>query len=148
MIRSHPKRLTPPAAPGTMLKRFDAPLPRRSVKHDGEREPDYLELVRACPCLYCGVQPCGEAAHVRFANALFGTASGLGKKPRDRLAVPLCADDHRNARHAQHKQNEEAFWIGIGIDPYGLAKRLYEKRGDFAAMENVVRVAIAERSKK
>lgn len=148
---NHPRRLTPPAAPGSMLKQFGrAPETHpssRSVKHQGERLPDHLAKIRLLPCLYCGVQPCGEAAHVRFANALFGTASGLGKKPRDRLAVPLCAEDHRNARHAQHQGNEEAFWIALGIEPYAVAARLWEQRQDFAAMENVVRVAIAERSK-
>jgi hypothetical protein len=148
MIRSHPKRLTPPARPGELLKRFDAPAPQRSVKHDGEREPGYLEFVRACPCLYCGMDPAGEAAHVRFASAAFGKASGLQKKPDDRWALPLCGPDHRTALHAQHNHNEENWWIAIGINPLIVAERLHKKAGDLVAMRAVVMVAIAERSKK
>lgn len=145
---NHPKRLTPPAAPGTMLKRFDAPLRPRSLKHDGEREPGYLDLVRACPCLYCGQDEAGEAAHVRFASAAFGKASGLQKKPDDKWALPLCGTDHRTALHAQHNHGEEAFWHALGINPLIVAEWLYEKAGDLVAMRAVVMTAIADRSKK
>lgn len=152
MNPSHPKRITPPAPVGSMLKQNGhAPETHRAsgaVKHEGERSADYLEQIRQLPCLYCGVQPAGEAAHVKFACASFGKANMMGKRVSDARTVPLCRDDHQNAKHAQHRQNEEAFWISLGIQPYRVTDALWAKRGDLVAMENVVRVAIAERSKK
>jgi len=41
-----------------------------------------------------------EAAHLRMASAAYGKSSGLNRKPEDRWVLPLCADDHRLARHA------------------------------------------------
>jgi hypothetical protein len=99
------------------------------------------------PCLYCGVEPCGEAAHVKYSSAAFGMKNMLGKRVDDSRALPLCRDDHQNARHAQHRGNEEAFWQGLGIVPYQVTARLYAQRGDLVAMRYVIVQAIAERSK-
>jgi len=143
-----PKRLQPPAPPGALLKRVDE-LPQRRA-HGAAPEgdhPDYLALIRRLPCLYCGLEA-SEAAHVRFASAVFGKASGLQKKPHDKFCVPLCAEDHRLAKHAQHNRNEEAFWIGIGINPLLVAEQLWAQRHDFVAMYHVAVMAIANRSKK
>lgn len=146
MTLPRPQRITPPAAPGALLKRVAAPA-SRAFRADLADEPAYLQAVRDCPCLYCGVDPCGEAAHVRMASAAFGKSSGLGKRPDDKWALPLCRDDHLNARHAQHKRSEEAFWASLGINPLIVCERLYAQRGDLVAMRAVVFVAIAERSK-
>lgn len=148
MTREMPKRLVPPAPIGSMLKRFDAPAVRAKKREEAAHDPAYLEMVRACPCLYCGLEPCGEAAHVKMASAQFGKPLRFGKKADDRFALPLCREDHLNARHAQHKQSEHTFWDGIGIAPLPLAQKLYAKRGDLVAMRAVCLVAIAERSKK
>lgn len=145
MTPSHPKRLTPPAPIGSQLKRVSDLPHRRAPKPEKEDDPDYLALVRQCPCLYCGLEPAGEAAHVRFASAAFGKASGMGKTPSDKWALPLCRDDHLNARHAQHRRSEAAFWQGLGINPLLVCQRLYAQRGDLVAMRAVVMVAIAER---
>lgn len=147
MTRPHPQRIMAPAAPGSLLKRHGArpESEPRSIKCESYEDDAYLASVRALPCLYCGVEPCGEAAHIRYASAAFGKSSGLQKKPADRWALPLCRDDHLNARHAQHKQNEEAFWLALGINPLLICERLYAKRGDLVAMRAVVMVAIAER---
>lgn len=147
MTRQMPKRLTPPARPGSLLKSITVAAPRRAgAEPKGGDQPDYLANIRRLPCLYCGMEA-SEAAHVRFASAAFGKASGLGKKPEDRFAVPLCAEDHRLARHAQHNRNEEAFWQGIGINPLLVAEKLWAQRFDFVAMYHVAVQAIAERSK-
>lgn len=119
------------------------PRPRRSEQGEG-REAGYLIMVRQLPCLKCGMEP-SEAAHVRFASAAFGKASGLGKKPADRHAVPLCAGCHRLDRDAQHARSERAFWDSIDINPLMVADRLYARRDDLAAMRAVVLVAIARR---
>ncbi|WP_339501002.1 MULTISPECIES: hypothetical protein [Pseudomonas] len=141
-----PQRITPPAAPGALLKTVGTPAQPR-FRAEPADDPDYLALVRQCPCLYCGVDPCGEAAHVRLASAAFGKSSGLQKKPEDRWALPLCRDDHLNARHAQHRRGEDAFWQALGINPLLVCERLYARRGDLVAMRAVAMVAIAERSR-
>lgn len=70
----------------------------------------------------------------------------MQKKPADRWALPLCADDHRLARGAQHKRGEEAFWRELGINPLLVCERLYAQSDDLVAMRAVIFVAIAERS--
>lgn len=145
MITTRPRRLTPPAAPGALLKRT-SPTPR-PVTCEPAEDPDYLALVRLLPCLYCGVEPCGEAAHVRLASAAFGKASGLQKKPEDRWALPLCREDHLNARTAQHKRNEAEFWESLGINPCLVAEQLYKQREDWIAMHAVVIHTIMNRRK-
>ncbi|HEX7881685.1 MAG TPA: hypothetical protein VF499_02990 [Afipia sp.] len=144
MNRPRPQRISPVSPPGALLKRVDVqPRLRRFEQGEG-REPSYLAMVRQLPCLKCGMEP-SEAAHVRFASAAFGKASGLGKKPDDRHSVPLCAGCHRLDRDAQHTRNEREFWDSIGINPLLIAERLYAQRGDLAAMCAVVIRAISER---
>jgi hypothetical protein len=141
MTIDRPQRITPPAPIGSMLKTFERP-----VKAPKEA-PDYLAQIRQLPCLYCGVEPAGEAAHCDFSSYEFGKKRSFGRRPHDSQALPLCRDDHLNAKHAQHKGNEEAFWLALGIQPYAMARDLHAKRGDLVAMRAVVMVAIANRSK-
>jgi hypothetical protein len=145
MTLPRPQRIIPPSAVGSLLKR--AGVPTRSRISPEERNPDYLALVRQCPCLSCGLDPCGEAAHVRFASAAFGKASGMQKKPEDRWALPVCGWDHRIVKTAQHQRNEEQFWADLGINPLITCERLYAQSGDMVAMRAVVFVTIAERGK-
>ena len=148
MTLERPKRLQPPVPPGALLKRSaEYPRPRLS-KTEADEDPTYLALVRQLPCLYCGLDPCGEAAHLRLASAAFGKASGLGKEPADRWALPLCGIDHRTARHAQHNRSEAEFWASLGINAPLVATRLHAARGDLVRMRAVVFVAIAERDKR
>ena len=145
MTLPRPQRLFPLAPVGSMLKRVPAPAPRVH-KTCCERDGAYLAMVRQCPCLSCGMEPC-EAAHVRMASAAFGKASGLGKKPEDRWALPLCSGDHRLFATSQHSRGEHAFWQDLGINPLITCEKLYAQRGDLVAMRAVVFVAIAERSR-
>ena len=48
-----------------------------------------------------------EVAHVRI-----GSGAGLGEKPSDFRAVPLCSGHHRR----QHEIRERTFWAGIDLD--------------------------------
>lgn len=145
MTRPRPQRLTPPAAPGELLKTWPQPPMARGVKKAAaDQDADYLAMVRDCPCLHCGMEP-SEAAHVRFASAAFGKASGLQKKPEDRWALPLCAEHHRLGRDAQHNRGEQEFWAALGIHPLLTAEKLWAQRGDQVAMRAVVMVAIAGR---
>lgn len=145
MPLERPRRISPPAPPGSMLKSATAAQPRISQT---ERKPDYLALIRQLPCLYCGQQPCGESAHVNFSSAEFGRVNSLGKHSQDKFAVPICGEDHRIAKHSQHRGGEEAWWNSLGIEPYQVARQLWDKREDFVAMENIIRVAIADRDKR
>ena len=139
-----PQRLFAPSRPGSLLKRTVAVMPARKPSEDSDRA--YLALVRQCPCLHCGMEP-SEAAHVRYASAAHGKASGLGKKPADRWALSLCSEHHRLARDAQHNRNEQEFWASLDINPLICAQLLYEKRGDLVAMRAVVFMTIAQRSR-
>lgn len=143
MSVDRPQRIVVSAPPGSLLKREVAP-PRRH-KTDGDHDHDYLAQVRVCPCLHCGLDPCYEAAHIRFASGSHGKASGMGKKPADRYALPLCPTHHRLARDCQHAGSERLFWSRLGINPLLVAERLYAQRGDLVAMRAVVFVAISER---
>jgi len=144
MTLNRPRRLTPPAAPGAMLKQFAAPAPRPH-KTAGDLDPDYLADIRACPCLHCGMEP-SEAAHVRMSSAAYGKTSGLQKKPADQWALPLCAEHHRLTRNAQHNQGEAQFWHALGINPLLTCQLLHAKRGDLTAMQAVIYLTIANRS--
>lgn len=138
-----PQRIILPSSPGSLLKHFAAPTPRpRAI--DAGQDAGYLALVRQCPCLKCGMEP-SEAAHVRFASAAFGKASGMGRKPADRDAVPLCAGCHHLDRDAQHSRGEREFWASLGINPLIVAQQLYAQRGDLVAMRAVIFTAIAAR---
>jgi hypothetical protein len=138
------RRITAVARPGSLLKRQHPCQPRDGVREAAGRDVSYLAMVRECPCLRCGDEPC-EPAHVRFASAAFGKSSGMQKKPDDRHSVPLCPGCHRLDRDAQHKRNEREFWDSVGINPLIVAERLYAQRSDLVAMRAVVMVAIAER---
>jgi hypothetical protein len=148
MTFPRPQRLFLPSPPGSLLKRAGAAdIPQRRRNPGAPEDADYLRDVRTLPCLSCGMEP-SEAAHVRFASAAFGKASGLQKKPESKWVLPLCAQDHRLAREAQHNRNEQEFWDALGIPPLPAASRLWEARGDLVRMVSVVHVIIAERSKR
>lgn len=144
MTRSRPQRLFLPSPPGSLLKSLSpAQEPRKDASG---QDVAYLVRVRECPCLFCGTDPCGEAAHIRFASAAFGKASGMGKRPDDKWAAPLCRHDHLDARHAQHQGNEQAFWQRLGIPILSVCEQLYAQRHDLVAMRAVIFVTIAQRS--
>lgn len=149
MTLPRPRRLTPPAPIGSMLKRIGVKRVNLALS-DLELDRDVLHLanIRQCPCLHCGMDPCYEAAHLRMASAAFGKASGMGKKPPAKWATPLCPDHHRILKNCQHDQSEAVFWHALGINPLITCEQLYAQRGDLVAMRAVVFVAIATRGKR
>lgn len=83
----------------------------------------HLKFVRGFECCIAGREghECGgkiEAAHVRN-----GTDGGMGVKPSDSYAVPLCNEHHR----LQHVWGETTFWATYKIDPLKLAAELWAK---------------------
>lgn len=93
------------------------------------RVPQFLRYVRdhVCAAVVQGHSPepegvcCRgpvEAAHVRT-----GTDGGVGMKPSDRYALPLCADHHRR----QHQIGERPFEKETGISMRSIADGLWEQ---------------------
>jgi hypothetical protein len=112
------------------------PAPRisRTVAHqkhkpDFRRRVQHLAFIRLLPCVACGKAAPSEAAHVRT-----GTDGGVGMKPGDRYAVPLCAACHAR----QHRVGELTFWSALRIDPVNVALRLWTISADVKAGERTV----------
>jgi len=144
-INSRPQRLAAAHPPGSLLKR-NSDHPRRSVNEATGRDGAYLAMIRQLPCVKCGVEPCGTAAHLRMNSGAYNKRQAMGRKPSAEWTTPLCNGCHTNDYDAQHKVGEREFWHRLGINPFLLCQRLHAQRGDLVAMRAVVMVAIAERS--
>jgi hypothetical protein len=107
--------------PRTVMRSKPKPNLRRPAQH--------LAFVRQLPCVACGKAAPSEAAHVRTA-----TDGGIGVKPGDRYAVPLCAACHAK----RHRIGELTFWSGLRIDPLNVALRLWTISADVSAGERTV----------
>jgi hypothetical protein len=91
-----------------------------------ETDPGFLTFLRGKPCCVCGCAPPVQAAHIRMGClTLSKRSTGMGERPSDRYACPLCPTCHLDGPGAQHKGAEEAFWRRTGIDPYAIAAALY-----------------------
>lgn len=87
----------------------------------------YLKWLRTCVCCVCGVFPPCDAAHIRSASLDHGKPpTGLGEKPSDFWAVPLCRSHHMQ-QHAHG--NELAWWKTKKKNPFEIAIYLYRKYG-------------------
>ncbi len=93
------------------------------------RRVQHLAFVRQLPCVACGKAAPSDAAHVRTA-----TDGGVGMKPSDRYAVPLCTVCHAK----QHRIGELTFWSALRIDPLNVALRLWTVSADVEAGERTV----------
>jgi DNA recombination protein Rad52 len=88
-------------------------LPRRV------RNKEHLRAVAKEPCLVCGRRP-SQAHHLKYLQP-----RGLGVKPSDEFAVPLCRLHHRALHDAG---DEEAWWHQQKVDPVTEAERLWRGR--------------------
>jgi hypothetical protein len=80
------------------------------------RDKAHLRRVAQQPCLVCGRLP-AHAHHLKFLEP-----RGIGLKPSDAFAVPLCRLHHR----ALHDQgDEQSWWQQHKIDPVSEAQRLW-----------------------
>ncbi len=143
MTLPRPQRIAPPSPRGSLLKGVVMPSQPRSTETDGDAS--YLALIRQCPCLRCGMDPAGVAAHLRQNSALHGKRQAMAKKPEAKWVTPLCAGCHTNDADAQHRLGELAFWDRLGINPFMACERLYAQAGDLVALRAVVFMIIAER---
>lgn len=63
--------------------------------------------------------------------------TGMGEKPDDRWALPLCGKHHR----MQHHEGERGFWKDRGKDPIFVALALQANAGDVTAGEQIIAAA-------
>lgn len=101
----------------------------------------HLRFIRSLDCLVCHDNTGTQAAHIRFSDAAHGKVNaGVGAKPDDRYAVPLCGDCH----YTQHATgSEQYYWKLVGIDPLLIAEQLYAVSGDHEAGCEIVENAQA-----
>lgn len=102
----------------------------------------HLKRIRRLPCVYCGDDSSmsdREAAHVRCSDPTIGKDNaGVGQKPHDKFALPLCTKCHR----MQHEIGEEKFWRGA--DPVKLALAIYAADTDEEAERIIFAAQICE----
>ncbi len=94
-------------------------------------DPGYLAWLRTKRCCVCLRAPPCEAAHIRYSDASAGKVNpGIGRKPDDRYAVPLCSWCHRKSPTSQHNIGDEAlFWRSNMINPLKFAADYYAEYG-------------------
>ena len=109
--------------------RIPRAVPRGKRKPNLRRRVHHLAFVRQLPCVACGKAAPSDAADVRI-----GTNGGVGRKPGDRYAVPLCTTCHAK----QHRVGELTFWSTLRVDPLNVAWRLWTISADIAAGERTV----------
>ena len=109
--------------------RIPHPRARGKPRPGLRRRVQHLAFVRQLPCVSCGKAAPSEAAHVRTE-----TDGGVGMKPGDRYAVPLCTACHAE----QHRVGELTFWAALRVDPLNVALRLWTVSSDIAAGERTV----------
>jgi hypothetical protein len=147
-LKKRPQRIARPAGAGDLLKRAVALHVQRKLERARElldHDPAYLAMIRQLPCLKCGLEPCGEAAHVRLTSAAFHKYGGMGKKPADRWTVPLDSGCHTRDHDGLHRVGEFQFWHDAGINPLLICQRLHAAKGDLVRMRAVILAAMAER---
>ena len=87
------------------------------------RCPGHLKWVRGHYCAIKGIDDHVCEGKVESAHVRSGTDGGMGKKPSDIWAIPLCWDAHRY----QHAIGEARFEREFGIDMKEIAEGLARK---------------------
>lgn len=133
-------RFFPPAAPGSLLKGANT-VPRRKDKHEPrQRDEPHLEAIRKVMCISCGIDPGGEAMHIRLTR-VGKPITGMGLKPSDRFTLPGCHDCHMT----QHREGEVTYYEQLGIDPLRMAATLFALSPDIDKMRAAVLNSFATR---
>lgn len=118
---------------------FKTPRHLKPAKRKGrsarQEDANYLALIRQLPCLSCGQDPAGIAAHVRMSSSAHGKPiAGTGVKPDDKWALPLCNDCHTE----QHREGELSFWYRVGFNPVLVCVKLQAAAPNLDAMRAVI----------
>lgn len=119
-------------------------LEKRHKRMRSERVHDdkHLALVRKCMCMVCGMDPAGEAAHVRISSAAHSKPNTGSRKPDDKWTLPLCHECHMR----QHSEGELTFWYRIGLSAVHWCQELFRVTGDLDAMRATVMRSYRERT--
>lgn len=102
------------------------------MKFPRQRDERHLRALRALPCVICLRTPV-EAAHIRF-SVPNKPNPGIGARPSDRYALPLCPEHHAE----QHRNGERKWWEKQGINPIWLATQLYRVSPNLDVMERLI----------
>lgn len=100
-------------------------LKRRKFSNSGTKEkpqirsPQHLAWVRR---YFCAVQNDACEGRVEAAHARTGTDGGMGVKPGDNWAIPLCTHHHA----IQHRIGEQSFETQYKINMKRLAEHLWD----------------------
>jgi len=105
-----PKRRT---RPRMMQPKEDAPI----------RCPSFLQHIRGYNCACVENDPTGCAGKIQAAHVRRGTDGGIGSKPGDNFAIPLCEQHHRD----QHNIGEQSFEKRHGFKMLQVADRLWRR---------------------
>jgi hypothetical protein len=79
-------------------------IPKKPKRASRWKSQAHLGHVRKHACVNCGSVANIEAAHVRM-----GSGAGVGQKPDDFRAVPLCGGA-QGCHAEQHRCGEPSFW--------------------------------------
>jgi DNA recombination protein Rad52 len=104
----------------TLQSKEGTPQPTQAnlALHRRVRDKEHLRTVAKEPCLVCGRSP-SQAHHLKFLEP-----RGLGLKPSDEFAVPLCRLHHRSLHDAG---DEMTWWRQHNLEPVAESRRLWEK---------------------
>lgn len=103
-----------------------------------KKDNNHLNFLRGLTCLVCGKGGAIEAAHVRYSDPRAGKQiTGIGIKPNDAFAVPLCQEHHRE----QHAEGERNFWRRRNLDPVFISLALWQATGDQECADRIIRHA-------
>jgi len=82
-------------------------IPKPKRRSERWRSQAHLSHVRKHACVNCGSVENIQAAHVRM-----GSDAGVGRKPSDFYAVPLCGPhgSDQGCHAEQHRVGERSFW--------------------------------------
>lgn len=90
--------------------------PKAAKRATRWRSQAHMNHVRSFACAVCWSTVNIEAAHVRL-----GSGAGIGQKPDDWRAVPLCGrgggtDGGEGCHARQHRVGEATFWTGWDVE--------------------------------
>lgn len=98
--------------------------PKMMVKEPAAiRAPGFLAFVRRHQCCCVEVDPTGCEGEIEAAHVRRGTDGGVGMKPSDCYALPLCSGHHGE----QHRTGEQTFEKKYRFAMKSVADRLWRR---------------------
>ena len=125
-------------APGSLLKKHSSPKKSKNSKWRDEREGmdrEHVKNIRDLPCCVprCTTNRAGTIHHLKDIKE----ERGASVRSTDQHGLPMCPTHHEEIERAGTK-NETAWFEQRGIDPKGLARALWNSRGNPKAMNKII----------